>query len=90
MKVSVIIVNYNVKYFLEVCVHSVLRSAQGLETEVIVVDNNSSDGSCDFVRQRFPSVTLIQNKENVGFSRANNQAVAIRGESIYCSSIPIP
>ncbi len=83
MKVSVIIVNYNVKYFLEVCVHSVLRAAQGLETEVIVVDNNSSDGSCDFVRQRFPSVTLIQNKENVGFSRANNQAVAIaRGEYI--------
>lgn len=83
MKVSVIIVNYNVKYFLEVCVHSVLRAAQGLDAEVIVVDNNSSDGSCDFVRQRFPSVTLIENKENVGFSRANNQAVAVaKGEYI--------
>jgi GT2 family glycosyltransferase len=83
MKLSVIIVNYNVKYFLEVCLHSVLRAAEGVETEVIVVDNHSKDGSCEMVRERFPSVRLIENKENLGFSRANNQAVAIaRGEYI--------
>jgi GT2 family glycosyltransferase len=83
MKVTVIIVNYNVKYFLEVCLHSVLRAADGLGVEVIVVDNNSVDSSCDMVREFFPSVTLIENKENTGFSRANNQGVAVaRGEYI--------
>ena len=83
MKLSVIIVNYNVKYFLEVCLHSVLRSAQGIDTEVIVVDNNSSDDSCAMVRDRFPSVVLIENKDNKGFSKANNQGVAIaKGEYI--------
>lgn len=83
MKVSVIIVNYNVKYFIEVCLHSVLRAAVGIAAEVIVVDNNSTDGSCEFIRQRFPSVTLIENKDNKGFSKANNQAVALaKGEYI--------
>lgn len=77
MKVSVIIVNYNVKYFLEVCLHSVMRACQAWESEVLVVDNNSADDSCEMVRQLFPDVRLIENKENVGFSRANNQAVAI-------------
>ncbi len=83
MKLSVIIVNYNVKYFLEVCLHSVLRAAQAIDAEVIVVDNNSSDDSCAFVRKRFPSVILIENKDNKGFSKANNQGVAIaKGEYI--------
>ncbi len=83
MKVSVIIVNYNVKYFLEVCLHSVLRAAVGVAAEVIVVDNNSTDGSCEFVKERFPEVVLIENKDNKGFSKANNQAVAIaKGEYI--------
>ena len=83
MKLSVIIVNYNVKYFLEVCLHSVLRSAQGIDTEIIVVDNNSSDDSCAMVRGRFPSVMLIENKDNKGFSKANNQGVATaKGEYI--------
>src|SRR3954470_6988458 len=77
MKLSIIIVNYNVKYFLEVCLHSVLRAATGIDTEVIVVDNNSNDTSCCMVRERFPSVSLIENKENKGFSKANNQGVAI-------------
>ena len=81
MKLSVIIVNYNVKYFLELCLHSVLRAAEGVDAEVIVVDNNSKDESCSMVRVKFPSVILIENKENAGFSRANNQAVAIaKGE----------
>ena len=83
MKVSVIIVNYNVKYFLEVCLHSVQRALTGIAGEVIVVDNNSADDSCAMVREHFPSVTLIENKSNLGFSKANNQAVAIaRGEYI--------
>jgi len=81
MKLSVIIVNYNVKYFLEVCLHSVLRAIKGIDAEIIVVDNNSKDDSCRMVKEKYPSVILIENKENTGFSRANNQAVAIaRGE----------
>ncbi|MCD6011550.1 MAG: glycosyl transferase family 2 [Flavipsychrobacter sp.] len=83
MKLSVIIVNYNVKYFLEVCLHSVLRAAEGIESEVIVVDNNSTDSSCTLIRERFPNVVLIENKDNKGFSKANNQGVAIaKGEYI--------
>ncbi len=77
MKLSVIIVNYNVKYFLEVCLHSVSRAMQGIEGEIIVADNNSKDDSCDMVREKFPSVVLLANKENLGFSKANNQAAAI-------------
>ncbi len=83
MKVSVIIVNYNVKYFLELCLHSVLKATQGIEAEVIVVDNNSKDDSCLMVKTLYPSVILIENNDNRGFSRANNQAVAIaKGEYI--------
>ncbi|MFA6151559.1 MAG: glycosyltransferase [Chitinophagaceae bacterium] len=76
-KISVIIVNYNVQYFLEVCLHSVLRACKGFDAEIIVVDNNSVDGSCELVRKEFPSVILIANKDNKGFSKANNQAVEI-------------
>lgn len=83
MKISVIVVNYNVKYFLEVCLHSVLRAARGIDTEILVVDNNSTDGSCAMVSEQFPSVVLIENKDNKGFSKANNQAVAVaKGEYI--------
>jgi len=77
MKVSVIIVNYNVKYFLEVCIHSVMRAAAGMDAEIIVVDNNSTDESCAMLRGQFPDVKLIENKDNKGFSKANNQGVAI-------------
>lgn len=83
MKLSVIVVNYNVKYFLEVCVHSVLRAAKGIAMEVIVVDNNSTDDSCAMIRAKFPEIVLIENKDNKGFSKANNQAVAIaKGEYV--------
>lgn len=83
MKVSVIIVNYNVRYFLEVCLHSVMHAAEGLAVEIIVVDNNSSDDSMEMVRAKFPSVVRIQNNDNKGFSKANNQGVAIaKGEYI--------
>lgn len=83
MKVSVIIVNYNVKYFIEVCLHSVFRAAKGMAVEVIVVDNNSKDDSCAMIRAKYPEVILIENKNNAGFSKANNQGVAIaKGEYI--------
>lgn len=83
MKLSVIIVNYNVKYFLEQCLHAALRAAEKVSSEIIVVDNNSVDGSCPMVEEKFPEVTLIANKENVGFSKANNQAIRIsKGEYI--------
>lgn len=83
MKISVIIVNYNVKYFLEVCLHSVLRATNGFDAELIVVDNNSTDGSMQMVAEKFPTVIRIENKDNAGFGRANNQGVAIaKGEYI--------
>ena len=72
---SVIIVNYNVKFYLEQCLDSVRRASQGLPVEVFVVDNLSTDGSVEYLRGRFPEVTFIENRENVGFARANNQAI---------------
>ena len=72
---SVIIVNYNVKFYLEQCLESVRRASRGLQVEVFVVDNLSTDGSIDYLRERFPEVVFVENKENVGFARANNQAI---------------
>jgi O-antigen biosynthesis protein len=77
MKLSVIIVNYNVEYFLEQCLLSVQKALRGIEGEVIVVDNASVDGSLDMLRSRFPGIRLIANKENMGFSVANNQGIKI-------------
>ncbi len=77
MTLSVVIVNYNVKYFLEQCLISVFNAAKDIDTEVFVVDNASADGSCQMVRNRFPSVNLIENTENHGFSYANNQALRL-------------
>ena len=74
-KLSIIIVNYNVKHFLEQALLSVRKAAQGLEAEVWVVDNNSVDDSVPMVREKFPEVKLIANKDNPGFSIANNQAI---------------
>lgn len=83
MDLSIVIVNYNVKYFLEQCLHSVKKAMDGLDTEVYVVDNNSVDGSCSHIRERFPWVHLIENRENLGFSKANNQAIrASRGKYV--------
>lgn len=76
-KLSVIIVNYNVKYFLEQCLLSVRKAVQKIDAEVYVVDNNSVDGSCEMIKERFPEVKLIANKENTGFSVANNQAIKL-------------
>ena len=75
MKLSVIIVNYNVEYFLEQCLHSVVNAAKNYDTEIFVVDNNSVDGSVAMVEEKFKSVKLIANKKNTGFSYANNQGI---------------
>jgi len=75
MKLSVIILNYNVRYFLELCVKSVQEAIKNLDAEIIVVDNQSSDGSCEMVEALFPDVTLIKNTDNVGFSKGNNIGV---------------
>src|SRR5208283_1624252 len=77
MDVSIIIVNYNVRDFLNNALVSVFRALEGMNGEVFVVDNASDDGSSDLVRQSFPKVRLIANNTNVGFAKANNQALAM-------------
>ncbi len=75
MQLSVIILNYNVRYFLETCVLSVQKAIQNLDAEIIVIDNNSTDSSCQMMKSRFPNIQLIQNTENLGFPKGNNIAV---------------
>jgi len=75
LKLSVVIVNYNVKYFLEQCLLSVQKALVGVDAEVWVVDNDSIDGSVDMVKDKFPEVKCIANTNNTGFSVANNQAI---------------
>jgi GT2 family glycosyltransferase len=76
MKLSVIILNYNVRFFLELCVLSVENALKNIDSEIIVIDNNSSDESCEMIKTRFPNVKLIQNNENLGFPKGNNIGVA--------------
>jgi len=75
LKLSVIIVSYNVTHFLEQCLHSVRAASAGFETEIFVVDNASVDGSVKMVKEKFPEVVCIANRENKGFAKANNQAI---------------
>jgi GT2 family glycosyltransferase len=83
LKLSIIILNYNVRYFLELCLKSVQQAISTIEAEIIVVDNNSEDGSCDMVRQSFPEVILIENQVNYGFSKGNNMGIAkAKGEYV--------
>ncbi|MEL1246263.1 glycosyltransferase family 2 protein [Flavobacterium sp. DGU11] len=84
MQLSVIILNYNVRYFLELCIISVQKALEGIEGEIIVVDNNSHDDSCAMVKQRFPNITLIENKENSGFPKGNNIGVAAAVGKYIC------
>ena len=83
MRLSIIIVSYNVKYFLDQCLESVFRSdlhlsnGEELELEVFVVDNASVDGSAEMVREKYSQVHLIANKDNTGFATANNQALRL-------------
>lgn len=83
IRLSIIIVNYNVRFFLEQALLSVRKGVRNIAAEIFVVDNNSVDGSVKMLREKFPDVILIQNKENVGFAKANNQAIAkAKGEFI--------
>lgn len=84
MQLSVIILNYNVRYFLEQCVLSVQKATQNLNAEIIVVDNNSPDDSCQMIKERFPDVILIENKENLGFPKGNNIGVQIASGQYIC------
>lgn len=74
-KLSIIIINYNVKFILEQCLLSVWAAIAGLDAEVFVVDNASTDGSIEYLRLGFPEVVFIENKDNPGFAKANNQAI---------------
>jgi len=74
-EISVIIVNYNVAYFLEQCLNSCIKAAEYARVEILVIDNNSVDGSEEMMREKFPQIPYIMNKENLGFSKANNQGM---------------
>jgi GT2 family glycosyltransferase len=74
-RLAVIIVNYNVKHFIEQCLLSVRKALEGIDAEVWVVDNNSVDGSQQMLREKFPDIKLIESKENLGFSGGNNLAM---------------
>ena len=74
-KLSVIIVNYNVKYFLEQCLYSVRAAVTGMDAEVFVVDNNSTDGSVEYLRPKFPEVVFIENKDNHGYPMEKKKAL---------------
>ena len=75
MKLSVIIVNYNVKYYLAQCLHSLEKALYGIEAEIIVVDNHSHDNSVEYLRNIYPNIRYIENNHNDGFARANNKAI---------------
>jgi GT2 family glycosyltransferase len=83
MQLSIIIVSYNVKYFLEQCLASVQRAMEGLQAEVFVVDNYSEDGSVEYLQSKYSSAKFIQNEKNVGFAKANNIALKLcKGEYV--------
>ena len=84
MQLSVIILNYNVRYFLEQCVESVQEALINIDSEIIVVDNHSSDDSCEMILSRFPKVKLIENSSNLGFPKGNNIGVAAAKGNYIC------
>ena len=75
MKLSVIIVSYNVRYYLEQCLLAVEKATVGLDAEVIVFDNHSRDDSVAYLSSRFPKVSFISGSHNIGFAKANNRAI---------------
>jgi len=84
MQLSVIILNYNVRFFLEQCVASVQEALTNIDSEIIVVDNNSSDDSCEMIKMRFPNVKLLVNNSNLGFPKGNNIGVAAANGDYIC------
>lgn len=78
-----IIVSYNVKHFIEFAIRSAIWAMRNISGEIIVIDNSSTDGSADFIRTEFPDLRLIESKENLGFSKANNIGISqSKGEYI--------
>lgn len=75
LKLSIIIVNYNVKYFVEKCLQSVLQAATKIEHEIFVIDNASQDNSINYLPNKFPTVQFRWNETNVGFAKANNSVL---------------
>ena len=76
MKLSVVIVNYNVCHYIEQCIYSVQKATCDMDCEIFVVDNHSADGSVDYLKQRFGSqINLIECNHNGGFAKANNLAI---------------
>lgn len=75
MKLTVVIVNYNVKYYIEQCLNSLKKALRGIESEIFVVDNHSEDGSVAHLRKRFDGINIIESNRNLGFARANNIAI---------------
>ncbi len=75
MDLSIIIVSYNVRYFLEQLLYSIEKAIHDTQCEIIVVDNNSIDDTLSMIKNGFPKVQLIENKDNPGFSVANNQGL---------------
>lgn len=82
--ISVVVVSYNVKQYLEQSLDSIFKALKGFTAEVFVIDNDSGDGSSSMVKKRFPRVRLIENRENTGFARANNQALSLSAGEFVC------
>lgn len=82
MKLTVVIVSYNVKYYLEQCLDALTKALRDMDAQIYVVDNCSQDLSVPYISSRFPDVRLIQSKDNLGFARANNLAIK-ESESEY-------
>jgi hypothetical protein len=93
MDISVVIVTWNGRDFTRECLESLARQQGGLETEIIVVDNASSDGTPELIRERFPNVRLIENAKNEGFAKANNTGIRLGTGKYVClinSDVNVP
>ena len=75
MKLTVIIVSYNVRHYVEQCLNSLSRALSGIEAEIYVVDNHSKDNTVEKLTRYFPDINIVASNHNLGFSRANNIAI---------------
>ena len=84
MKISVIIVSYNCKAFLDYCLQSVSKALRQIDSEILVIDNCSTDGSVEYLKSKTYDIRIIENKKNLGFSKANNKAAKLaKGEYLF-------